>query len=237
MQRRKYLAAIGSLAAGGAAAMGTGAFTSSVSGRDVSVNVVQDPNAYVGINPTDERSSLDNGQLSLDFSDSSNGANGLNPNSRTSFHDLFEIRNQGDNDVVAAVGVRKSHAYIGTGFDSSATEFSNSAVTNGTGQDLLQEYPGIDVVYTFAERPSGLATGIGNPPAIKVDGGNRAWLTDENNQGELLGPGEAVSVDLDIQTNATYSDPAETLQILVLAVEPGSDRDLRDGNYAALDTF
>jgi hypothetical protein len=237
MQRRKYLAALGSLAAGGAAIGGTGAFTSSLNERSVKVDVVGDPNGYLGITPTDERASLQNGQLYLNFSGSLNGATGLNPNSRTAFHDLFEIRNQGSNRVVTCVGVKKSHAYIGTGFQAKAGDFSNAAVTNASGQDLLQEYTGIDVVYTFAERPSGVSTGMGNPSAIKVDGGNRAWLTDVSDQGELLNPGESVSVDLDIETNANFSAPEETLKILLLAVEPSSDRDLRDGNLAALDTF
>ncbi|HKL28377.1 MAG TPA: hypothetical protein VJ898_03820, partial [Natrialbaceae archaeon] len=52
MDRRKFLVGMGSLAAGGAAVMGTGAFNSTDIRREVSVNVADDNQAYVSFDPT-----------------------------------------------------------------------------------------------------------------------------------------------------------------------------------------
>lgn len=49
MQRRKFLATVGSLTAGTAAAMGTGAFSSATAERDVIVEMAGDESAYVGL--------------------------------------------------------------------------------------------------------------------------------------------------------------------------------------------
>ncbi|MEF8894391.1 DUF1102 domain-containing protein [Halodesulfurarchaeum sp.] len=75
MQRRKFLATVGSLAAGSAAAMGTGAFTSVEADRAVSASVVADDTAYLGLH--DSESGLENDeyatgsetQLELHFDD------------------------------------------------------------------------------------------------------------------------------------------------------------------------
>ena len=52
MQRRKFLATVGSLAAGSAAAMGTSAYSQMVSGdRAISIEVADDSSAYVALMP------------------------------------------------------------------------------------------------------------------------------------------------------------------------------------------
>jgi hypothetical protein len=109
MQRRKYLAAIGSLAAGGAAGIGTGAFTSAtIPDRQLSVNVNGDAKSMVALVPGDDDdvSINDDNQLTLDLS-GENGE-GVNINSRYEWGDwanpdgdpAFTIRNDDTQDYM-----------------------------------------------------------------------------------------------------------------------------------------
>jgi hypothetical protein len=59
MRRRKLLAGIGSLAAGGAALMGTGAFTQVSARRGVKVNLAGDTNALLGLKSSSSRNRND----------------------------------------------------------------------------------------------------------------------------------------------------------------------------------
>jgi hypothetical protein len=99
MQRRKYLAALGSLAAGGAAAMGTGAFTSARVNRSVSVNVANDANAYIGFDATKGENSnfAEYSSRQIDISLDGDGVDGagVNENSDYSILELFEVIHQG----------------------------------------------------------------------------------------------------------------------------------------------
>jgi hypothetical protein len=100
MNRRKFLAGIGSLAAASATAMGTGAFTSVDAERSVSVAVASDENAFLGLDTldssnSDEFVSLDGGTLGIDISETTAGGTGVNMNARTAFDDMFQITNQG----------------------------------------------------------------------------------------------------------------------------------------------
>ncbi|WP_147439892.1 hypothetical protein [Haloarcula sp. Atlit-7R] len=87
MQRRKFLVGMGSLAAGSAAAMGTGAVDRVTAGRDVSISVVGDASAEVQLVATSKYASYNNDDaLELDLPD-------LNPDADLEFYDLFTIRN------------------------------------------------------------------------------------------------------------------------------------------------
>ncbi|MEA5407815.1 hypothetical protein VB773_09725 [Haloarculaceae archaeon H-GB2-1] len=86
MQRRKFLVGMGSLAAGGAAAMGTGAYDGVAAKRTVSVDLKGDAAANLVLDPTSEQAFYNNGQLELAFDD-------LNANARNRFHDVFTIEN------------------------------------------------------------------------------------------------------------------------------------------------
>lgn len=106
MQRRKYLIGLGSLAAGGAAATGTSAFTAVQADRGVTVDVVSDSDAFLGIEAVDtERASTNgDGQVTLNFEDGYNGNDyGLNPDARTFFVDVLRITNQGADACYVAV--------------------------------------------------------------------------------------------------------------------------------------
>lgn len=111
MERRKFLIGAGSLAAGSAAAMGTGAFTTVEAERDVAVNVTDDANAYLSIRPAGDPNGVhadqaDNGEVFIDIADSGNDGDGVNPNAVTTFDDVLMLRNKGTQDV--GVWVEKS---------------------------------------------------------------------------------------------------------------------------------
>lgn len=103
MQRRKFIAGVGSLAAGVAAVTGTGAFTSVSANRNVSISVAPDNNAYLQMKELDTSNSKafvnDSGgrsnTLSISIDETSTGGKGVNEQAVTFFDDLFSITNQG----------------------------------------------------------------------------------------------------------------------------------------------
>jgi hypothetical protein len=96
------LAGLGSLAAGGAAAMGSGAFTTARVDRSIAVDTTGDSSAYLGLDASisEYANETGGGKLELLF-DGSNGQNGdgLNPDSDTAFHNVFRIENNGTNTI------------------------------------------------------------------------------------------------------------------------------------------
>lgn len=106
MDRRKFLIGMGALTAGGAAALGTGAFSRVESQRHVSIQVAQDPDAYLGLKLLDTPNSnnyveLDEkGHLTIDIDESGNEGYGVNSDSFTWFDGMFEICNQGKADAM-----------------------------------------------------------------------------------------------------------------------------------------
>ena len=84
MERRKFLIGMGSLAAGTAAATGTGAFTAMSASRDTNIDVVTDSNGLIGLVDTtdgDVVRTTDNGELTIDFTADGN-AGGVNVDSQ-----------------------------------------------------------------------------------------------------------------------------------------------------------
>ena len=87
MERRKFLVGLGSLAAGGAAAIGTGAVDRTTASRSVDVNVRGDGGAETKILATSQYATYNgDGALQLDLP-------ALNPNADHEFYDLFTVRN------------------------------------------------------------------------------------------------------------------------------------------------
>ena len=102
--------AMGLLGAGGAVVTGTGAFTSAEAARDVTVQVSSDSSAYLAVsgtsNANDEYLTENNGQFGIDLTSNnttSNGGAGVNTNAITVIEDLFEVQNQGTQDVEVEV--------------------------------------------------------------------------------------------------------------------------------------
>ena len=85
MERRKFVVGLGSLAAGGAAARGTGAFSAMSASRDATIDVVNDTDGLIALRAgpqADGRAyETDGGELKIDFT-SGAGGQGVNVNSR-----------------------------------------------------------------------------------------------------------------------------------------------------------
>ena len=128
MERRKFVIGLGSLAAGGAAATGTGAFTAATVPRQADIGVQNDSNAYLqlragGARGVGERVGKDgDGELYIDF-DEDAGGSGVNDDSRyqlgamndtatgdsIAFESLFDSdsfpKAKGDGEPLATAGV------------------------------------------------------------------------------------------------------------------------------------
>ena len=152
MNRRKYLAALGVLGSGTAAAMGTGAFTSASASRDVSVSVADDTNGYLGLsaspNENGEFASVDtssggDGEIALDFGASDGGGSGVGLNSTYNFDDVFRIENQGTQTIYVWANFSGEDLddddiwfYPGSDSGRRLNDGSNSVVTLTTGQQV-----------------------------------------------------------------------------------------------------
>lgn len=100
MDRRKFLIGTGSLAAGTAGAIGTGAFSSVTAQREFELTIQPDNNSpYLNFNETSEYAEYGNNNLKLSFQANSQGGGGVNSRANSRFNDVFEIENLGTNDV------------------------------------------------------------------------------------------------------------------------------------------
>ncbi|MDB2283235.1 hypothetical protein PM030_15290 [Halorubrum ezzemoulense] len=106
MNRRQVLATMGALGGGGAVVTGTGAFTSVEANRDVSVQVADDTDALLRMaaagEGNDEYVTTNGGELGINLTSSNPtdaGGQGVNANATTVIADLFEIQNQGTQEI------------------------------------------------------------------------------------------------------------------------------------------
>ncbi len=118
MRRRKYLIGLGSLAAGSAAAVGTGAFTSVQAERDITIDTAADASAYVGIEPHNgpngQYASTDEGTVSLDFTSTDEAdETGLNDEAKINIENVLTITNNGTQPVYVTVKVEDSEGNTG----------------------------------------------------------------------------------------------------------------------------
>lgn len=163
MKRRRLLAGLGTLAAGSAAAVGTGAFTSAEASRTVNVNVASEDEAYLALSPTGgenatfvSQDSSTNNELSIDINDANGvaaGADGVGLDSVYEFDNLFQVENQGTQEV---------EFEIGTLDDSSDFTPSTSGLT-------AEFYPGTDSDSPLDSNPVTLGTGDAQTIGLKLD--------------------------------------------------------------------
>jgi hypothetical protein len=157
MQRRKYLAAIGSLAAGGAAITGSGAFSSVSADRDMTVNVADDANAFLSFELTGQANS-DYAQItgssdntleialdgSITDSDGNPEGSGVNNDAYTLIRDIFKITNQGTSTVYVGVDgsdlPNKSADPEDTENPDKAIDFFSDDADNGAGLGVGEGY-------------------------------------------------------------------------------------------------
>lgn len=103
MERRKFIAGLGSLTAAGAAGIGTGAFSAMNADRSLSVEVEDDAGAYLkfetdlGSSPDNnyEYASINDDELEISIGSNNAGGGGVNPNATTHLDDVFALVNQG----------------------------------------------------------------------------------------------------------------------------------------------
>lgn len=109
--RRKFLAGVGALASGSAAAVGTGALSSVEAERAIDADVVTDANGSIGIKldaPGLENTnvaSINDGQLELQFNgadstdNSFSSSEGLNADATYHFDNVFQLVNRTSEDL------------------------------------------------------------------------------------------------------------------------------------------
>jgi hypothetical protein len=136
--RRKFIAGLGALATGSAAAMGTGAFTSVSAGRSLNVEVSEDSSALLAIEPGDgpngDYVTQSGDTVSIDIATDTDGDGnqdglGLNEDATTIIKDLFRVTNQGTQDV----GVWVSGVPEGIVFSSNGDFANSDSMYNGFG--------------------------------------------------------------------------------------------------------
>jgi len=108
MDRRKFLIGTAGTALGGSAILGSGAFSRVESHRDVTIQVAEDPDAYLGLDGTGSKNSNnyveidEHGHLAIDISgdeDNEDLGEGVNSDSFTWFDSMVEVCNQGKEGV------------------------------------------------------------------------------------------------------------------------------------------
>ena len=188
MERRKFVIGLGSLAAGSAAAMGTGAFTSAETGREVEVSVVEDSSGFLALNSTSPYSGTDNGELKIYFNEeaSTGAGDGVPQKTNMVFEDVFEVQNQGTQRVEIGLDQKAD------GSEESFNIKSPGPVgTNGFEQNKLTgnnpDGDRIDVAYSYDTNK-----GFNQGPGTR----------DPDSDGSIeLEPGESQAVSFAIRTD------------------------------------
>ncbi|WP_435118076.1 DUF1102 domain-containing protein [Halolamina sp. C58] len=98
MQRRKFIAGLGSLTAAGAAGIGTGAFNFANVERDMTIATAGDDSAFLALESESEYTNNNGNTLGFDF-ETAAGGSGINEDSDYSFTGVFSIENQGNQSV------------------------------------------------------------------------------------------------------------------------------------------
>lgn len=163
MKRRGLLAGVGALAAGGSAAIGTGAFTRVTATRSVSVNVADEDQAYLALDELDGTefqnatfaSQGTVNEISLDFNDENgtgDGSDGVGLNSVYEFDNVFQIKNQGTQSVEVEI----------TSLSDDDFDPTVSGVT-------LDFYSGSQAGSPLDENPATLSTGESIHIGVKIE--------------------------------------------------------------------
>jgi len=137
MERRKFVVGLGSVAAGGAAAMGSGAFNIARADRDIDVEVVDDSDAYLGLEPTSAYSETVDGQLRVAFDGTiaEQDGDGLSENANYVFTDVFAIRNNGTDKIAVTLSEELGSITWDTTYPRAYYSFDEIGTSNDTDGD------------------------------------------------------------------------------------------------------
>ncbi|MDF9744921.1 hypothetical protein NDI89_04900 [Natrinema sp. S1CR25-10] len=136
MNRRNVLVGLGTIVAGGGAALGTGAFSSVEADREMTIQTTGDGSALLALSATTSEFSgvSNNGTgdvLALQFSD-------LNADAVTTFNGLLTISNNGSNEVDLDVSTNEdvTFLYDPDGSGGRDTALSGNTATIGVDGDM-----------------------------------------------------------------------------------------------------
>lgn len=198
MQRRKFLATVGSLAAGSAVAIGTGAFSNGQVDRGITVDVAGDANAFLGLHPLKAQYAQvgNDGMLSLDFTDSNVvGDSGVNDEGVFWFDAVFRIRNNGTENVQVMI-------------DDDTLDHSDRVIFyGGSSDDFDQNAPFAGIVPY-----EGFSTLLGGSPNSTAEGGNvgdsdyTAIYVMNGSWWVELAPGEYIDIGVYVNTYDDFGD-------------------------------
>lgn len=117
MNRRNVLVGLGTIVAGGGAALGTGAFSSVEAERTVSVGTTGDGQAYLGVSVTDSAYAVDGSgeseaAVTIDLGDTSNESVGFNDDATTYVNGILELTNNAadGNSIEVSLGDVDGHS-------------------------------------------------------------------------------------------------------------------------------
>lgn len=164
MERRKFVVGLGALASGTAAAVGTGAFTSVEADRSVDVAVEDDASAYLGLDTSGDAndqyvSGQGSGEIVIDFDDSTNGGSGVNPNADTVLESVFQIENQGTQEVTVSLtgSGDVSTQNQGTSISAPSSDGINASLSDDASDATLGTGHSIDVDFAVNSGTSDLS--------------------------------------------------------------------------------
>jgi hypothetical protein len=231
---------MGSLAAGGAAAMGTGAF-STVAERSMAVDVVGEANAYVGINPNTGSEYVETSSpMEIDLaSDADNGGSGLAPESDTLIAPAFTLANQSDETIYVEIYNPLANGDIST----PGQDYPNYSGRGG-GRERSLPPAGLDVQFfatgslpitpqaAIIDRPSNTDSGIGaefddigSDEYVFASAGSVGNISNRTDLQEFdfgaleLAPGDSVEVSVRIVVNSDFSPGSEDIPPLDFRIE------------------
>nr|WP_254611782.1 hypothetical protein [Haloterrigena gelatinilytica] len=140
MNRRNVLVGLGTIVAGGGAALGTGAFSSVEADRTVSVGTTGDGQAYLGVSVTNSAYAVDGSSeseaaVTIDLGDTGNESVGFNDDATTYVNGILELTNN------AA--------------DGNSIEVSLGSAANGHSKSQTVSIAGADVTFTLSDPDTG----------------------------------------------------------------------------------
>lgn len=206
MERRKFVIGLGSLAAGGAAATGTGAVSQlTAPDRAVNVQVTGDSSADIALIPgNDPDIALDNdGELELNLSENGYGVN---------IDSIYEYGNPDDPSGTPAFTVQNNTSQSFKIVEFSFTPDDNNWVTANDDQSFIR--------FTFND--SGLFDNQGNDPNVKKS----MTFPPQKSDGTSFGTGLG-SVEISASSGEQF-DPADTIEVGIEVNTTGTDASTDD---------
>jgi hypothetical protein len=226
MQRRKFLIGAGSVAAGGAAVLGTGAFNQATAERDVTVTVADDSEAYLTLDPdtgrNSEFASETSGTVRVDIGENDRGGAGINKGGRTFLFELFEIRNQGTEPVIAYVNpdsVTLGSSKMSSVADDGTEDFLDPQATNrpNSSTSFVDSEPsGYDTLSMTAIYQPADGNEVPDPPNFR-DTANSLYSSGAGVNEFELGAGGGYSFGLYIREGKDDNDGFDDVSMEIVA--------------------